>query len=534
MPSEDTLRSRLAYQPVELQFGTSGRRGKVVDLSPLEIYANVTGELRYLQQLAREQGGVQQGDEFPVAHDHRPSSTRLVPQQQDRGEIAQAVLRALVDAGMKPVNMGAIPTPALAHYALARRQGCIMVTGSHIPYDRNGFKTYTSAGELLKEQEAPINASVGAARDFLYQQSFAESIFDERGRFKTGSSDLPPVSPAAREAYIERYSRFFGEAGLAGMRLMVYEHSAVGADILAELLQCFGADVVRRGRTADFVPIDTENIEPAQLALIQSFVDETPVDAVVSTDGDSDRPLVIGVDAKSNRVRFFPGDLIGIVVAQYLGADAVVVPVSCNDALDRTPLAAAVEPRTRIGSPYVLAGIQAAIAKGRSAVCGWEPNGGFLLGSDVEREGRVLRALPTRDAILPILAVLFAARERGADISSVFDALPPRFGKSRLVKDFPREKGRAIVERLPNTADDLSRFFDPAVFTEAAATDRTDGVRIRFRNEDIVHLRPSGNADEFRVYALSDDAGRADWLSAEVVREPDGVLRTIEMALTRR
>ena len=97
-----------------------------------------------------------------------------------------------------------------------------------------------------------------------------------------------------------------------------------------------------------------------------------------------------------------------MVVAEYLGADAVVVPISCNDGIDRGPLAPALEPKTRIGSPYVIAGMQAAARKGRSVVCGWEANGGFLLGSDVRREGKLLRALATRDAFLPILATLFA------------------------------------------------------------------------------------------------------------------------------
>ena len=67
--------------------------------------------------------------------------------------------------------------------------------------------------------------------------------------------------------------------------------------------------------------------------------------------------------------------------------------------------------------------MELALAKGRRAVCGWEANGGFLTGSDFQREGRELRALPTRDAFLPILGVLFAAAGRflGSD-------LPPAAG----------------------------------------------------------------------------------------------------------
>src|SRR6185503_12041861 len=137
----------------------------------------------------------------------------------------------------------------------------------------------------------------------------------------------------------------------------------------------------------------------ATLANVQSLLPDPGFDAVVSTDGDSDRPLILGVDRSTGAVRFFPGDLVGMVVAESLCADAVVVPVSCNDAIDRGPLAAALEPKTRIGSPYVIAGIEAAAAKGRKRICGWEPNGGFLLGSDIDG----LTKLATRDAVLPML-----------------------------------------------------------------------------------------------------------------------------------
>ena len=47
----DSLRSRLNYEPQVLGFGTSGRRGKVVDLTQLEVYLNALAELEYLQSL---------------------------------------------------------------------------------------------------------------------------------------------------------------------------------------------------------------------------------------------------------------------------------------------------------------------------------------------------------------------------------------------------------------------------------------------------------------------------------------------------
>ena len=85
----------------------------------------------------------------------------------------------------------------------------------------------------------------------------------------------------------------------------------------------------------------------------------------MSTDGDSDRPLILGVDPATGKAHFFGGDLVGMVVAEYLKADAVVVPISCNDAVDRGNLSSVVEAKTRIGSPFVIAGMEEARRKGK-------------------------------------------------------------------------------------------------------------------------------------------------------------------------
>jgi phosphomannomutase len=556
MSSSKSLRDSLVYEPVPLKFGTSGRRGLVRHLTQLEVYLNALAELEYLQSLPPGEGGIVRGDKFFFACDLRPSASRFVPEEDGRGELAQAIARAVADAGMDPVFLGRIPTPALAHFALQRRKGGIMITGSHIPFDRNGYKTNSAKGELLKKDEAPIQQRSEEIRARLYAQPAAESLFDERGMFKCEAQSLPPADDAAGEEFLCRYTGFFAGASLKGKRILVYEHSAVGRDLLVELLQRFGAEAVPAGRSETFVPIDTENIGEAELAQIQSLVEGAvkaggPVDAVVSTDGDSDRPLVLGVT--NRRVRFFGGDLVGMIVAEYLGADAVVVPISCNDAVDRGALRNVLEPKTRIGSPFVIAGMEAALAKGRKAVCGWEANGGFLTGSDICRRGRTLAALPTRDAFLPILSVLLCAAEKGVAVSDLFDALPRRFSRAALLRNFPRSTSLKIIRRFSpadeqlrgvnftGTSDpallkirgELGRFFSPELgFGAVEKADYTDGVRIYFAGGDIAHIRPSGNADELRIYAVADTLERAEEIVRHGIAEPRGILRSLEAVVS--
>lgn len=567
--TSETLRSSLSHEPQALKFGTSGRRGEVVHLTQLEIYLNVRAELDYLQALPRGEGGIAKGEEFYFALDLRPSSCRYVQEQRGRGEIAQAVERAIADAGMKPVNLGRIPTPALTCYALTRGKGSIMVTGSHIPFDRNGYKTNTSRGELLKKHEDPINEKVRAVRESLYAQAYSDSPFDGEGRFKSGHRELAPEFDEGAEAYVRRYLDFFGEQALSGFKLLVYQHSAVGRDLLVRILRELGAEVIAAGRSETFIPIDTENMDDAQLEAIQALYDGIAekhgnIDAIVSTDGDSDRPLILGVEG--GKVRFFGGDLVGMVTAEYLAADAVVVPISCNDAIDRGPLKDIVEPKTMIGSPYVIAGMENAIARGKRAVCGFEANGGFLVGSAILREGRTLAPLPTRDAVLPMLAVLHAAKVRGLPLHGLFGSLPRRFSRAALIKQFPRPVSLAIVQRFspadsrikeaafeagkvacsngenqamtmaadqPRALFDIRRelaefFTADSGFGEIVRLNYVDGVRVYFSGGEVAHLRPSGNADELRIYAVADSQPRADEIAGMAVAEPDGILRSME------
>jgi phosphomannomutase len=575
--NHDRLRSRLGYEPQELRFGTSGRRGQVIHLTQLEIYLNTLAELEYLQSLPADAGGIRRGEKFFYARDLRPSSSQFVAEYDGRGELAQAIQRAISDAGMCPVNLGCLPTPALTNHGLRRRRGSIMVTGSHIPFDRNGYKTNSAKGELLKSDEAPINERVAVVRQRIYQMPFADAIFNEQGMFKAGPQDLLPEDASARAEYFERYTRFFTGRSLRGQRLLVYQHSAVGRDLLVELLNHFGAETVSAGRSSVFIPIDTENIDADQLVQIQALVNQAEsdhglIDAVVSTDGDSDRPLLLGVDhvpgqPKPGTARFFGGDLIGMIVAESLAADAVVVPISCNDAVDLLPaLQGKVESKTRIGSPFVIAGMEQARAKGRHAICGWEANGGFLTGSDFGSGDCCLPALPTRDAMLPILSVLFRMMDLKTALSGLFERLPKRYSRAALLRSFPRTIGlRIIAQCTPSKCRVREIVFDDprvwfrddadqcaiadsldvqawlslrnqleAIFSSDAGFGRlrrinyVDGLRLYFDHGDVAHVRPSGNADELRIYVVANSQKRADEIARLGVAEPDGLLRQLE------
>jgi phosphomannomutase len=224
------------------------------------------------------------------------------------------------------------------------------------------------------------------------------------------------------------------------------------------------------------------------------------------------------------------------------------------------------EPKTRIGSPYVIEGMQRAAEKGKRAICGWEANGGFLTGSDIDLDGNVLTALPTRDAVLPILCSLFTAQERNRSLVETYAQLPKRYSRASLIKQFPRPSSLKIVQhfspaderikdvnfqndgvrlsdengnelpgltaelqRMSGIRSELERLFSTEFgFSGIARLNYIDGVRIIFSNEDVAHVRPSGNADELRIYAVADTQARADEIVRAGVAEPAGILRRME------
>jgi phosphomannomutase len=347
-------------------------------------------------------------------------------------------------------------------HAVALRRAGVMVSGSHIPFDRNGIKLGKSVGEVLKSDEPGITQQVEQVRLEEYGKTETISAFTPAGMLKA-PFDLAPLDRAAEERYVRRYLACFAPGGLAGLRVLVYEHSAVGRDILGRILRELGAEVVPAGRAETFIPIDTENVTGELLDRLEGLIDASAsgrtIDAVVSTDGDSDRPLVAAVlpDAGARpgtrRVRFLPGDLLGIVVAEYLSADAVAVPISANDAVEQRLKERGVFLRkTRIGSPFVISGMdeiaRTTTPRRFTRIVGWEANGGFLVGSDIEIGREILGALPTRDSTLPILANLFSAAEARMGLSALWDRLPARYGSAGLIDDVPVVISRAITARL--------------------------------------------------------------------------------------
>lgn len=456
-----------------IKFGTSGARGLVSDFSS-DVSAAFA--IAFVEALKTQNINVER---IALGIDRRPSSP----------DLAASIAGGLQAIGCHVDYYGILPTPALALQSLSEKIPAIMVTGSHIPFDRNGIKFYRPTGEITKLDESLI----------VSQQALLPAF----------NPFLPSESDVAQTTYIQRYVAPFPKSALQGLRVGVYEHSSAGREISKSILNALGADVVSLGKTDVFVPIDTEAVSEEDQLQAKIWAKEHNLDAIFSTDGDGDRPLIS--DEHGNWLK---GDVVGMLCAKYIAADALSVPVSCNSAIEtytQIPVT-----RTKIGSPYVIEAMAKQVSSFK-VVAGFEANGGFLCASPFTLNGVPFRELPTRDAVLPLIALLNCTQEKGGTLSQLVDKLPPRFTASDRIQNLPSDLSASLIEVW---SFNLETFLETFHLQQSVLNVCTrDGLRVSLDNGQIVHLRPSGNAPELRCYCESHTQYDADSLLSSMLQK---------------
>lgn len=448
-------------------FGTSGARGLVTEFTP---NVSTAFTLAFLEVMLESFNF----NKLALAIDNRPSSLAM----------AQACAQAAKSIGIEVIYYGVIPTPALAYKSMSDHMPAVMVTGSHIPFDRNGFKFYRPDGEITKIDELAITNA---------QVQFEEVITLEAIELE--------VDKTASDDYCMRYSSLFSKNVLKGKHIGVYEHSSAGRDIYSQLFRSLGAHVTSLERCDEFVPIDTEAVSDEDVQKARLWANEFSFDAIFSTDGDGDRPLIA-----DEHGHWLHGDILGLLCAKSLGIEALAVPISCNTAIEVCDFFKQVN-RTKIGSPYVIAEFEE-LNQRYDKIAGFEANGGFLLGSDISINGKLLTSLPTRDALLPAL-ILLANSE--LSVSEQVGGLPRIFTYSDRIKAFSTKKSLNLIAKGVKNPKALLCLLQLDQF-EVLNINNLDGLRLSLSNNSIIHLRPSGNSPELRCYVETDNLASAKLL----------------------
>ena len=576
-----------------LRFGTTGLRDEDSKLTDMQVYLSTKGFLNYL--LFNRM--VEKGSRVSLAGDFRPSTPRILI----------AVAAAVIDSGFLVDYCGNIPTPTLAYFGFKNKIPSIMVTASHNPYGQNGVKFMKPGGEVMKEDEKAILDEIAKTREDEYKKTWEESMFDKQGLFKKtedlnstqqflyyyAKNYLKIINKKAEESYIERYKKTFGKI-LSGIKLVFYEQTSVGRDIIPYVLSELGAEVIKVGRvdeTKEFVPVDTEDMKSHILDRMANFAFGNNCQVCISADGDADRPAVLylkkGEDGrflyKNGKLdyRFIKGDLLNVLVSLLIKPDFVVVPIHLNHraglgVLKKNNIKVKL---TKIGEPPVIKAMRDIFNSGNNVkVYGFEANGGGILISDISIPNiGEIDSLAARDTLFPIICVLVLAKIKNLSLEElykeVFSGENFSHCHSGLVENLPGvavtlglerynpETGRNIVKILKPLNENIyeidfeeaslgfiseeQNIFDekvvehlirirnmlhPYIFeiikkeVKIKKINFLDGVKVYLTNEETIHLRPSGNAAQFRIYIESPDEERAIELVEKAVLGPDGGL----------
>jgi phosphoglucosamine mutase len=386
--------------------------------------------------------------------------------------LAAAVVAGLASAGVDVLDVGVMPTPAIAFLTSSTGADLgVVLSASHNPMPDNGIKFFARGGhKLADELEDAIEARMGES----WQRPTGEAVGRIRPRY-----DL-------RESYAEHLLATLPHR-LDGLTVVVDCAHGSASAIAPDVLRSAGAEVIAIGCAPDGLNIN-DGVGSTHLGPLQAAVKEHGADVGIAYDGDADRCLA--VDAAGNVV---DGDQILAVLtlamreSGQLVDDTVVATVMSNlgfrQAMQREGIHVV---ETAVGDRYVLEAMR---------------DGGFSLGGEQSGHVVMLDYATTGDGLLTALHLLARVAGVGkplAELASVMDRLPQVM--------------------INVTGVDKARVGDCAALLAAvAAAERELGDSGR------VLLRPSGTEALVRVMveATTQDVARsfAERLAAVVTAE---------------
>ena len=403
-----------------LTFGTDGVRG--------DARGELTAE--FVEALGRAAAEVLGAERFAVGRDTRASGPGLV----------EALRRGVERAGGSAVDLGVVPTPAVARWCDEEQVAGAIVSASHNPWHDNGVKLFAPGGRKLSDEaqheiERRLTAAGGQAGSV---EATAPVAVDQP----------PDCGDLARRRHIRAVVASLDGRDLVGLRVVVDAANGAAYRGAPECLRGLGADVETIHADPDGYNINDGcgSLHPESL---QAAVVASGADAGLAFDGDADR--VLAVDAGGDLT---DGDQILAVCAldragrgQLVGG-AVVTTVMANLGLRRSLAAHGIGVvETPVGDRHVLSALE---------------DGGLVLGG--EQSGHLIfRDLATTgDGLLTAVQLLDAVKRSGRNLRDLAAAAMTRMPQVLLGVPLPAVARSADLDAAlgPVAADAAARLGD--------------------------------------------------------------------------
>ena len=385
--------------------------------------------------------------------------------------IEPALTAGFVAAGMDPILVGPMPTPAVA---MLTRSLCadlgVMISASHNPFQDNGIKLFGPDGYKLSDEveveiETRIDGDMNGDLATPEKLGRALRLDDAQGR------------------YIEFVKRTFPRGlTLDGLKVVVDCANGAAYKVAPTVLWELGAEVIPVGVDPDGYNINS-GCGSTATEFMQSQVAAHGADIGIALDGDADRVLVSDEYSK-----LVDGDQIMAAVAEYwaregrLTGGGVVATVMSNLGFERFLQELKLSLiRTKVGDRYVVEHMRA-----NGFNIGGEQSGHIVL-SDYSTTGDGLIAA------LQVLAVIRTSEQPASEVCRMFEPLP------QLLKNV-RVSAKAEWE----TAD----------VKQAIAAGEA-----KLQNSGRILIRESGTEPLVRVMAEGEDATLISHIVEDITSE---------------
>ncbi|KGN48077.2 uncharacterized protein LOC101204322 isoform X1 [Cucumis sativus] len=212
----------------------AGVEGEPVNLTELVAEAIGAGFSAWLLEKKKADGS--QRLRVSIGHDSRISAKKL----QD------AISQGIAGAGLDVIQYGLASTPAMFNSTLTEDEalfcpvdGSIMITASHLPFNRNGFKFFTNVGGLGK---ADIKEILGRAAEFYRNLNSTDGLKNSRGKGSATIKQVDYMSVYASDL-VKAVRKAAGnkEKPLEGFHIVVDAGNGAGGFFAAKVLEPLGA-----------------------------------------------------------------------------------------------------------------------------------------------------------------------------------------------------------------------------------------------------------------------------------------------------
>ncbi len=398
------------------------------------------------------------------------------------GPLLQAALSAgLTSEGADVVDVGVLPTPALAWLSAERDVPAVVISASHNPFADNGIKLFAAGGAKLSEEaEAAIEDELERVLD--------PTAKGPRRLEGHGVGHLT-AEPGLGRAYLDRLASLLEGRRLDGLRIVVDSANGSASGLAGALYEGLGAEVVAIGCDPDGTNIN-DGCGSTATATLAAAVVEHRADLGLALDGDADRLLAIGPDgALVNGDELIALFALDLAERGQLAGNTVVVTVMTNLGFRLAMEARGIIVKeTTVGDRYVLAALD---------------KDGLSLGG--EQSGHIIfrRLATTGDGLLTGLILADLVARSGRPLTEQLDGLVTRV--PQVLVNVP----------VPNT-----ELLDSADAVWSAVAEE----EARLGDGGRVLLRPSGTEPLVRVMVEASGDG-----VAEAIAERLGTLVSYEL-----